>query len=460
MTTDQPGTDVETVGSGHQMGPIAADKRIVSVDVLRGIAILIILTGNIYFYSHPLFVTFPQYLEWTGVDPSTRTLDLVVYRVLDLLLHLTMASLYACLFGFGVAILMDRAETHRKPFAGVYLRRLLAMLAIGVCHVAFVWPGDILITYAVAGLVLLGFRRRSPRTVVVWAVVFLLIWALAFTAPIALANLASTSARGASTQPTTTPTSSPSSATTAAPTSAAATTRPTLKTAFKEFALRSIDVYKHGTYGAVTAHRLRDYGVWLLTSAYHQYPLMIGMMLLGLYAGRRGLLADVPGHLGTIRRIALWGFIVGAASSLTAAVVEATVPAGEPSPLWAAYAAGRAVGAPALTVFYASAVVLLLQREVWQRWLGLFASVGRMSLSNYLFQSLVGTLIFYGYGLGFYGRIGPALGVLLAVGFFFAVQLPLSAYWMRSFRLGPIEWLWRTLTYGSLPGLRQPRERH
>ena len=107
----------------------------------------------------------------------------------------------------------------------------------------------------------------------------------------------------------------------------------------------------------------------------------------------------------------------------------------------------------ALMLFYASAIVLLAQRAAWKKWLAPLAPVGRMALSNYLFQSLVYVTLFYRYGLGLEGTVGPALLTVLSI-FIFVLQILLSRWWLTRFRFGPMEWLWRTLTYGKLQPLR------
>ncbi len=118
-----------------------------------------------------------------------------------------------------------------------------------------------------------------------------------------------------------------------------------------------------------------------------------------------------------------------------------------------------AIGVPALSFFYVSTLVLLFQKEAWKKRLAPLAAVGRMALSNYLLISVVGTTIFYSYGLGLYGKVSPALGIALTVPIF-TLQIMLSVWWLKHFRFGPAEWLWRTLTYGKLQPmlLRQASE--
>jgi uncharacterized protein len=111
------------------------------------------------------------------------------------------------------------------------------------------------------------------------------------------------------------------------------------------------------------------------------------------------------------------------------------------------------VGAPPLTFFYVSTLILLFQREEWQRRLRPIACVGRMALTNYLLQSVICTTIFYSYGGGLYAGIGPLAGLALTVAIFLA-QIPFSMFWLSRFRFGPMEWLWRTLTYGKLQPMR------
>jgi len=145
-----------------------------------------------------------------------------------------------------------------------------------------------------------------------------------------------------------------------------------------------------------------------------------------------------------------WGLIIGVAGNAAFAVGGSF----DPSPTSVMQNVGRlclVVAAPALTLFYASTIILLTQREIWRRRLAPLAAVGRTALSNYLLQSLICTTIFYSYGLALFGKVGPSLGLLLTITIFL-IQVPLSVWWLRRFQFGPIEWLWRSLTYWQ----RQP----
>jgi uncharacterized protein len=114
---------------------------------------------------------------------------------------------------------------------------------------------------------------------------------------------------------------------------------------------------------------------------------------------------------------------------------------------------GMIVGGPAQSLFYACAIILLWQKESWRRRLTPLAAVGRMALTNYLMHSVVFTTLANSYGFGLYGRIPPSVGILMTLAMF-ALQIPLSNWWLSRFRFGPVEWLWRSLTYWRLQPMR------
>ena len=131
----------------------------------------------------------------------------------------------------------------------------------------------------------------------------------------------------------------------------------------------------------------------------------------------------------------------------------------DPSPTSVMQNVGRMCllfAAPAMSFFYASTIILLTQGEAWRRRLAPLAAVGRMALSNYLLQSLICTMIFYSYGLALFCKVRPSLGLLLTI-IICLIQIPLSVWWLRRFQFGPIEWLWRSLTYWQRQPMRVSR---
>ena len=213
-----------------------------------------------------------------------------------------------------------------------------------------------------------------------------------------------------------------------------------------------------GTYPQMVADRISDLIFQYRYGTYAWFwPLMGTTLVIGFIAGRRRFFQDIPGHLPLIRTITWWSGGIGLA--LAAAFASGRLLAtrgGDWSNalrmvIWVLYI----VNGPIVCAFYMGAIVLLAQRPAWRAAMSPLASVGRMPLTNYLMQSVIASTLFYGYGFGLYYRIGPAVGVLIAFAIY-AVQVAYSAWWMARFRFGPMEWLWRTLTYGNAPAMLAP----
>jgi uncharacterized protein len=395
-------------------------QRIVSVDILRGFAVLGILLVNMLSFSGYFHIP-PHQL--TGLN---RAAVLLIKFVAQAKFY----TLFSFLFGWGMAIQMERAgqrEDESPSPVPFYVRRLLILLLIGLAHAILIWDGDILVTYALLGLLLLLFRKRSGRTLLVVAVICLLI-------PI----LISTPGPAASLR------------------AAYDGLREPLRRAMLEGYRANVLV--EGSYAEAVAHRVKAL-LFGHSGILYTGPHVFGMFLLGLYVGRRRILHDIPAHLPLFRRVLRWGLIVGLPCNLL--FVAAT---NWPDLVPSAYAelatrGARTIAGSALSLFYVSAIVLLTRRRAWLHRLMPLAAVGRTALSNYLLQSIVGTFVFYGYGLGLYGELG--LAITLALTFLlFRAQVGLSEWWLgERFRFGPAEWLWRSLSYGKLQPMKPERDR-
>jgi len=220
--------------------------------------------------------------------------------------------------------------------------------------------------------------------------------------------------------------------------------------AYRALASQADRVYATGSFLEVTGQRARD-----MVFMFSVWPFMafnvLAMMLTGLYAGKRRIFADIPGNLAFIRKVWRWGLIIGLIGNGIYVYFGQQANRAMPSLVNLISLAGQTFGAPALALFYMASLTLLAERPVWRGRLAPLANAGRMALTNYLLQSLVCTILFYGYGFGLYGRIGAAGGIVLTAAIFL-VQVALSTWWLGRFRFGPMEWLWRSLTYGK----RQP----
>lgn len=406
-TQSEPGRSATKSGV---IGPVLGQDRIAAIDTLRGVAILGILVVNMGLFSQPAGVV---------VDGTAE-------RLIYFFAQEKFKTLFSFLFGLGLAVQMLRADARGARFVPLYARRLGVLFLIGVAHFLLLWDGDILHDYAENALVLLLFRRRSLRTLLVAAGIFLAVPVFFYS----LTTYYSITHR---------------------------VSGPLLSWISRETepdTRQTIDenrrIYSSGTYGEQVALRAGELPGDVTPDIDDAF--VLAAFLLGLYAGRRRIFHDIPAHLPFIRRVQRWGLLIGVAGNAAFAVGGAFDPAAASVP----QNVGRlclVVAAPALTLFYAASIVLLMQREAWRRRLAPLAAVGRMALSNYLLQSLICTTIFYSFGLALFGKVGPAPGLALTCAVFL-FQVPLSVWWLRRFQFGPVEWLWRSLTYGQRQPLR------
>jgi uncharacterized protein len=176
------------------------------------------------------------------------------------------------------------------------------------------------------------------------------------------------------------------------------------------------------------------------------------LFLLGLVVGRRRVFQNMWKHAPFIRSALPWSLGLGLVCtviSMTGKWPAPILPYDERhlrGVLWY-------FGTPALSFSYAGLIILLAQKVEWQKRFVPLAALGRTALSNYLLQSLIFSTIFHHYGLGLAGKVGPGLNIVLTL-LIYGLQLPLSVWWLRHFRFGPVEWLWRSLTYGSIQSMR------
>lgn len=399
--------------------PVQQTERIQIVDILRGFALFGILFVNMTIFSHPIqAIVLPT-------DPALPWHDRAAIWLIHALGEGKFYALFSLLFGLGLFLQMERIEARGGRFVPLYARRLLVLLAIGLVHAFLIWMGDILIVYALLGFLLILFRKAKPRTLLIW--VFVLI------APPLLFNAAITAlVTWASTIP-----------------EAAPQLEQSFAQAEAEFATdlqRAAQVYASGNFAEITAQRVRDYFSMGLAGLGVMGFNIMAMFLLGLYFGKREIFKNLEAHRALFRRL----LVIGLALGLTGNLLYATLimPISRVYQTWPLFlaTAAQTIGAPLLMLAYVSAFCLLALHPVWGRRISVLAPVGQMALTNYLTQSIVCTLIFYGYGLGLFGQFGHAAGIGLTI-VLYLLQIPISHWWMKRFYYGPAEWLWRSLTY-------------
>jgi uncharacterized protein len=178
------------------------------------------------------------------------------------------------------------------------------------------------------------------------------------------------------------------------------------------------------------------------------YVQLTTTMLLGFLIGRHHLVQRIPELMPQIVRLQYWSLGIGIGSALLLAYGEKTVSPIDLSAKGIVVSVSYVVCRLSLMTFYVTTLVRLAQRAQWQRKFAWIALVGRMPLTNYLLQTAIATTIFYGWGLGFWNKGGPFTWFLLALGIFFLAQVPFSLWWLARFEYGPMEYLWRVMTYG------------
>lgn len=381
--------------------------RIELLDALRGFALFGILLANILYWSGWVLVTEAE----RGLMASPAE-QLWQYRFHHLLVDGKFYTLFSFLFGVGFELQLDRLERRGADGARIYRRRVLVLLAFGLVHSLLIWDGDILTLYALLGLLLPLFRPLTGRSLLAWSA------ALVFVVPIAGAALFD--ALGWQ------------------PERYLYALSDSLLAAFgwrpgPDIALRLLP-------GA----SLADVAVWNFTGTPFglgmrieswRIPKVLGIMLLGMWVGRRLSAGTLVGD----RRLLLRVLAAGLAIGLPASLAYALVPGLDQTSL------ASMIGTVPLAMAYAAAFVLAWPRL--RALLGLFAAPGRMALTNYLAQSVIGAFLFYGIGLGLIGKLSPAMFYAVAVAIF-VVQILASRWWLARHEQGPMEALWRRLTYG------------
>lgn len=384
------------------------EGRIDALDALRGFALFGIFVVNLEWFANPVYAL--------GAGRAYAGLDAAAAWVVAFAFQAKFFVLFSFLFGYGLAVQLAGAEGRGEALGPRYARRLGGLLAFGVLHATCLFVGDILVSYALLGAALWALRAWSPGRLARFAA------GLVGAAVLAHAALALG----------------------AAPDAAAAA----------DFARRADEARRHylGSFADAAGQRVRDLALVAVFTPLFNWPTAMAMFALGLGAGRARVVAELPRHLPPLRRLLPWALALGVAGNAAYATFADSASAAPA--LAAASFVGLAVSAPALSFVYAMAVVRAARSPRLARYMEPLRAAGRMSLTNYLAQAVVASLLFNGYGLGWYGRVGPA-ALLVVAAVVFGGQLALSSWWLARFRFGPDEWLLRCWTYGRWEPIRR-----
>lgn len=405
-------------------------QRIHTLDIVRGVAVMGILAMNIVAFAMPMQAYFNPLAYGAG-----SAIDMAVYAFNFVLVDGKMRGLFSFLFGASMLLMIELAEAKGESAASVTYRRQLWLLVFGAIHFYLIWFGDILFSYAIAGMVAFFFRRLGVRALVGWGIALVLIQLVVMSASAAYAHSL------------------------AAAMSQAAPSAQTVQE-WNEFA---------GDFAVPSADRLQEIlalhlGPW--TGIVHEQvtehladpivfgllfgPETLGLMLLGMAALKSGLLTGAWEDR-RYERVALIGFAIAIpAYAVICWMLFAdgfTVPG-----IFTWYMAATIPFRPVMVAAYAALIILLTRNGGWI--VDRIAAAGRAAFTNYLGTSILMTFVFYGWGLGFYGSLGR-LELWLVVLAMWVVMLAWSKPWLDRFAYGPFEWLWRSLARWQLQPMRR-----
>jgi uncharacterized protein len=388
--------------------PIDPKKRIEILDVLRGFALLGILFNNILYFSGYTFQPFDALRQ----TPTFR-LDETLYSFLDIVITAKFYTLFSILFAVGFYLQLSRHADDASDFLKVYRRRLFILLLIGVLHSLF-WFGDILFMYSLIGFVLLLFRNMNKAKLFRLALFFILLPTV-----IDFALLVFTQASG-TVQP-----------------ALAHTTYPDMTPA------AVMSIFKNGSVSDLFHQNIHHLiWKWLAFIPSGRIVTTFGIFVLGYYLSSINFFEE---KVTSIKLLYL-GFVAGFSTTVLAVAMGGNPYQFPPTLSDSLNKTLLVVGQIGICCFYVVSIARLLLTPSGKKILGYLRPVGRMALTNYISQSLICVFIFYNCGFNLIGELGLVYVVCIAIGII-VIQVILSNLWLHHFEFGPLEWVWRSLTY-------------
>ncbi len=387
---------------------VLGKERIVTLDIIRGFAIL-----GIFLVNMPSF-TGSEFMVYTGADKTIRML-------FDMFIQTKFYTIFSFLFGLGFYIFMTRAEARGEKVFRLFSRRLLVLLLFGVLHLVLLWKGDILHTYAIMGFFLLLFYRRKAKTVLIWGIILILSFQFLLGTSALFAYIGEQFDESLN------------------------FTEQIREETLAEGKV-TLEAYTTLSYSELLKWRIPNELKSVIGNIPLTLPDILGMFLVGLFVGKINLFRRVTELKRKLRITQIITLLLSlpplVAIAMSYAKLEDVIFMNSLENYFLVHFSGFT-----LSIFYIVTIALLLEKQTWQRILNPFRYVGQMALSNYLCQTLFGVIIFYGFGL--YGQISLAAGLLYSI-IFYCLQIILSSFWLKKFRFGPFEWLWRVMTYGKV----------
>ncbi len=391
------------------IAPVQSGERINEIDMIRGVALFGILMVNMAFFKSPFFdlrlpSNYPEGIEKTSA------------YFIQLFFTGNFYAIFSFLFGLGFFIFMDRTMQKGMELKPLYRRRLFALMFFGLLHITLFWSGDILFNYALVGFILMAFRNKSLQAIKKWIIgLFIISFIL---------NMIMTMFKGIG------------------------------EIIGDEKYYAMVDkmlgeaIYKYSEAGFVELllYRLVNETPYMLIGVIFWIPQVLAFFLCGLYVGKKGIFNDISSHIPLFKKIRFWGFLVGGLFLILLVLFDSGTITTNALVNLSMLSGINYLASLFLFPAYVSTIVLAAQNATWNKILSPVAAAGKMALTNYLSQTIICVIIFYSFGFGFYGKLTIFHGIILTAAIFL-LQVFWSNMWMKKFRFGPMEWIWRLFTY-------------
>ncbi|WP_236575836.1 MULTISPECIES: DUF418 domain-containing protein [Paenibacillus] len=380
-------------------------KRIRLVDGLRGFSLLGILLANMLIFQYGMFGKDVMHLF------HVPAADKAAHNILQVLVEGSFMPIFAFVFGFGMIKMKESLNAKNRKAGWPLVRRFAMLIGLGLLHSTFLWDGDILLFYGAIGFLLLIFMNRKPKTLMVWSIIFLTVAGLIGLAPEDKADKEMQA----------------------------------MNHRIETYVQSTVTLYAEGSYAEIkhdrnTANPLGD-NAFILVLALFSPLITAPMFLTGMYAAKKGWFADPDENKSMYRKGALIFIPLGIAMKTFHLLFPAMIGSGS----------GEMLGGFALSIGYIMGFSLLYTKFAPSPLMERFEAVGKLSLTNYLMQTVICTTLFYGYGFGWFGKLGVIFGCALSL-VIYGVQLFASGWYMNRFKSGPVERVLRMWTYFSWDG--------
>ena len=394
-----------------KLTPTSLTERVEALDYLRGIALLGIFIANMIHFHSPY--AYMDAYSWFTV-PS----EMSMFHFIDVFIEASFYPLFAMLFGYGMNMQYEKSLRNDTPFAPFMFRRMGVLMIFGVVHAVLIWSGDILFTYALMGFIMIAIIRIPKKWLVTLSLVIYFVPTLLLYVLLAL-------------------------------TRSATSTNVLDGFADNEQIERAVAAYGNGSFSEIFAFRLGEFFTFEIVGSITAVFMILPLIMFGAALSKFKIIERMYG----MKKQLLVAMII----FIPIGIVLKNIPSWGGPKFENIFFVQSLFGGPILTLGYGALFLLLFQIPFLKIITKPFATIGRMAFTTYILQSVIATLIFYSYGAGLYGKVDIVTGTWLAIGIF-VIQLVAAQIWLSKFRMGPLEALWRKLSYGKNFGVKEEKK--